>query len=100
MLARDGTFVCIYGHIVIVHHILNVLHIVVENANLRLEEGNVCIGFGLRLDEILHNLVIVLREEPIDLILLEPQPLHILHIVIQATMEQVLILLHIVDLLL
>ena len=100
MLARNGIFICIDGHIVIVHHILNVLHVVIKNANLSLEQGNVCISFGLRLDEIFDNLVIVLREEPINLILLEPQPLHILHIVIQATMKQVLILQNVIDLLL
>ena len=71
MVPLDRSFVILHGHIMVIHRVLHVLDVVVEDADLSFENSDVGVHLGLRLDEILNDLVIILGEEAVHLCLLE-----------------------------
>ena len=90
----------LHDHIMVIHHILHIHDVVVEHTDLSFEYCDVGVHLGLRLDEILDNLVIILGEEAIHLVLFNSQSLHILTVVVEAIVDDPLLLVQLIYLIL
>ena len=71
----------------VAHLVLHIIDIIVKHTDLIFKFGNVSVHFSFSFYEIFNDLVIILCKEPIDLILLESQPIHIFDAVIHPTVE-------------
>ena len=69
------------------HHVFHICDLIIKDMNLSFEQSNVRVHFSFLLYEILHNFVIILREQPIYLRLLKSQPFHTTPTVIHPAIE-------------
>ena len=84
----------------IFHHVPHCFYLVVKDADLSLEHGNVAVLLRLGVDVVLHNLVIVLSEEAINVTHFEPEAPYVFFHVLDELIDVLELCIVSVDLLL